>query len=89
MCRIHGRHRLDFALSQLGHHLSKTVSAIAHRQQLEPIPRPGSVPASRDCLRRGLSAERAFEFIGNDEDLQRPFKTFFGLALSFCETMAM
>ena len=76
MCRINRRHLLDFAFSQLGHHFSETVASVAHREQMEPIPRPGSLPPPRNRVRRRFSAERAFELIRNDEDLQRHGRNF-------------
>ena len=66
---VNGFGFLKFGMEQSAHDVAKTIAAVAHRQQPEGIAGPRPAPTSRDGFRRGMRAQRAFEFIGDNEDI--------------------
>src|SRR5690349_4625526 len=56
-------YRLGPGAEQLADDLAETVSAVAHWEQLEAVAGTGPAPAPGDGLGRGLSGQRAFEFV--------------------------
>ena len=65
---INGGDGLNFGVEQAAHDLAEAIAAVAHWEQNETVLGTRLSPTPRDGLRRRARAERAFEFIGDDED---------------------
>ena len=71
MRRIHRLHGSGFSVKPGADDVAEAVAAVAHWQELEDIARSRFAPARGNGPGGGPRGERAFEFVGNYQNLQR------------------
>jgi len=72
---VHGFGQNRFRTNKAAHDLTKSIAAIAHRQQFEMVPGPGASPSTCDRVGGFTRGERALEFVRDDEGLHWPERT--------------
>jgi hypothetical protein len=69
---VHGFSDNRFRANKSAHYLTKSIAAIAHRQQFEMVLGPGMTPPACNRLGGFARGERALEFVRDDEGLHSP-----------------
>src|SRR3989442_31080 len=68
MGRIYRVGGLDPGLKQAANYFAKAIAAVAQWEQIERVAWPGCAPAARYSLSGLRCSQRAFEFVGDDQD---------------------
>ena len=69
MCCVQGFGNNRLSANKAAHDLTKSIAAIAHRQQFKMVLGPGATPSACDRVGGFTRGERALEFVRDDEGL--------------------